>query len=117
MCYGEGKPVTICLSGCANRGAMETPPVCPSVSQGLNIISSTHTQIVFCYVIEQAILVMLTIFWLEQSEIKKNKKRLLHYIRSSFLSKCTGDKRFPTIIVKCLRMKKKRETPEPDSGS
>lgn len=27
----RGKPVTICLSGCANRGAMVTPPVCPSV--------------------------------------------------------------------------------------
>ena len=38
--------MTICLSGCANRGAMVTPPVCPSVSQGLNIIPSLELHFV-----------------------------------------------------------------------
>lgn len=29
VCNDEGKPVTLCLLGCANRDAMVTPPVCP----------------------------------------------------------------------------------------
>ena len=45
VCYAEGKPVAIRLPGCANRGAMVTPSVCPGVSRGWNIISSAHARI------------------------------------------------------------------------
>ena len=67
--------MTICLSGFANRGAMVTPPVCLRVSQGLNIISSTHPYNSDCSVIISAILLMFTTC----GPTNSLKKHLLHY--------------------------------------